>query len=733
MTLVIMTSILFLIIVNSIISNTEDLYAHPYTVSNLTLEIESDVRHLYSMTEELTETSDSVLQGQIIGEIEILEQEVEMDIDRIRELYLGDIQDVEDFNDAFLASNNYRDIAIALTLDGQYDDAFDYRLTTIKDNTKTMVQLITVVEDFANNKAIELTNQANRLYKINFIVVLSSVSLLIILSMALFYLLVKDISPEIEKIQKVIKTQGDQLDILDLDRKDEIGYINRNLSNMINNIKTQEEIKELNMKLHNLRDKENLRVTLMSIGDGVITTDINGIITNINTAASNLTGYPLIEAIGKNIGDVFNIVNKFTRKKVANPVKAVIKEGRIVGLANHTVLISKNGEEFDISDSGAPIMDDNADLIGVVLVFHDVTEEYENRRKINYLRTIDSLTGLYNRNHLSNTLSELKLTDHLNQGIILFDIDNLKLLNSNYDVSVGNKALEAAANILRRHEIESDMLFRYGGDEFVVLSKNRDEISLRSLAREISLDFSSETIKGISMTMSFGVKMIDEDTKDFNKIMIEVEKDLFRYKSVHMNSSQFSVLKTVLTFLTEKFSYEKSHSEFVGVMSEKLGEKLLLNKTINDELSIAGMFHDIGKITIPDEILTKPGQLTDQEFDVIKQHPVVGYRIIKEAIPYSSICDYILHHHERYDGKGYPTGLKNVDIPLQSRILCVVDAYEAMTSERVYKKRMSKNEAIKELQRCMGTQFDPVVTEAFIDIISNEKEDEEYGKIIYRN
>jgi HD-GYP domain-containing protein (c-di-GMP phosphodiesterase class II) len=268
------------------------------------------------------------------------------------------------------------------------------------------------------------------------------------------------------------------------------------------------------------------------------------------------------------------------------------------------------------------------------------------------------------------------------------------------------------------------MLFRYGGDEFVVLTKDIDEDSLRDLARDIELDFSGKFISGVSMTLSHGVSVRDANAENIEKIIDKAEKDLYRFKSVHMNSTKFTTLKMLLGFLTRKFDYEKRHSEFVGIMTEKVGKQLSLSEFDINELAIAGMFHDIGKLTIPDQILNKPGKLTNEEFDVIKQHPVVGHRIIKDALPYSNISEYIFHHHERYDGKGYPTGLKGNDIPLQSRILCIVDAYEAMTSERVYKKRMSKNEAIVELKRCMGTQFDPQITKVFIDIISKEKEDD---------
>ena len=152
-------------------------------------------------------------------------------------------------------------------------------------------------------------------------------------------------------------------------------------------------------------------------------------------------------------------------------------------------------------------------------------------------------------------------------------------------------------------------------------------------------------------------------------------------------------------------------------MAVKIGKYLGLEMSRIDELKIAADLHDIGKIGISEEILLKPGKLTEDEYKIIKTHSEKGYRIIKASSELKEVAESVLYHHERLDGRGYPIGLKGEEIPLLSRIISVCDSYDVMTSDRVYKKAMSKEDAIEELKRCSGTQFDPSLVKVFIECI----------------
>jgi HD-GYP domain-containing protein (c-di-GMP phosphodiesterase class II) len=166
--------------------------------------------------------------------------------------------------------------------------------------------------------------------------------------------------------------------------------------------------------------------------------------------------------------------------------------------------------------------------------------------------------------------------------------------------------------------------------------------------------------------------------------------------------------------LKEKYEDERIHSDRVSHYCLMMGEKLNLTKNEILELEFAGLIHDIGKITIPDSILKKPGKLTEDEWTIMKTHTTHGYQILRSADKYSKLADYALTHHERWDGKGYPKGIKEEEIPLFSRIICICDAFEAMTSDRPYRKALPVESAIEELIRCSGSQFDPYLVNLFV-------------------
>lgn len=366
------------------------------------------------------------------------------------------------------------------------------------------------------------------------------------------------------------------------------------------------------------------------------------------------------------------------------------------------------------------------------VVVRDITQYKRVSQRIQYLHRHDELTGLYNREYLTQVLNE-----HINEsktaiGIVLFDIDNLEILNRAFNHSAGDEAIKTAVEIIKKRAQDDYIVFRYGGDEFVAFTTIEDEAALKTFAREVELDFSAQAVNQISLTITSSIALKHEHEGDKESILVDAEKTLYERKVVQMDSSHIQTLKGILALLSEKYAYEKTHSERVSQLAQTLAEAMGLSDLQVEEAKVSAMFHDIGKIGIPDAILGKPSKLSDEEFETIKQHSVIGHRILSATAPKTPMCTNVLHHHERFNGKGYPEGLQGYDIPLISRIIMVVDAFEAMTSRREYSDAMKTEAAIEEIIAHKGTQFDPDIAEVFINEVLKEEESENNGKIIDR-
>jgi putative nucleotidyltransferase with HDIG domain len=176
------------------------------------------------------------------------------------------------------------------------------------------------------------------------------------------------------------------------------------------------------------------------------------------------------------------------------------------------------------------------------------------------------------------------------------------------------------------------------------------------------------------------------------------------------------LLHALTSAVDAKDAYTCGHSERVALLSRRLAKEIALPESQVDRIYMAGLLHDVGKIGVPEAVLQKTGKLTPEEFDQMKRHPGVGARILSDIKQVEDIIPGVLHHHERYDGKGYPTGLSGQNIPLMGRIICLADCFDAMTSNRTYRRALPLEVALSEIRRCSGTQFDPKLAEAFLKI-----------------
>jgi len=468
------------------------------------------------------------------------------------------------------------------------------------------------------------------------------------------------------------------------------------------------------------KEKELLRTTLLSIGDGVVATDIKGNIGILNRAAEDMTGWNEEDAKGKPFSHILKLINEHTGKEVENPISRVLETGKVVGLANHTVLITKDGDKVPIADSAAPIKDKEGNVFGVVMVFRNVAQEKKWQNEILYLSYHDALTGLYNRRFIEEKVKHMEINNDFPISIIMVDVNGLKLANDVFGHSEGDVLLKKTASILMKCCQKKDIVARWGGDEFLVIMPGTSFEAAEKIAGKIKNQSLKKSGEKLQLSVAIGYATNSTGEESLEDTIKEAEKYMYHKKLTEGKSYRSAIINAILATLFAKSAETEEHAVRLKNYCLAVGKRMKISSKEFDELALLAMLHDIGKIGIKESVLQKPGPLTPNEWEEIKKHPEIGYRIAQNTPELASVSEYILCHHEHWDGTGYPQGLKGENIPLICRILAVADAFDAMTSDRVYRKAMGKDEAVEELKRKSGKQFDPKVCDAFLACLNNK-------------
>jgi len=345
----------------------------------------------------------------------------------------------------------------------------------------------------------------------------------------------------------------------------------------------------------------------------------------------------------------------------------------------------------------------------------DIADRKKKEEEIYYLSYHGQLTGLYNRRFYEEEIKRLDVERNLPLTIVMGDVNGLKLINDSFGHVMGDKLLKKVAEIISLGCREDDIIARLGGDEFVIILPKTDHFEAEQIIKRITDLSGGEKVGFVDISISFGYQTKNTEKEELEEIFKNAEDNMYKKKLFESPSMRGKTITAIINTLHEKNKMEERHSNRVSELCRKMGEILGMPKNENKELRSVALLHDIGKIAIDESILNKIGKLTDDEWKEIKTHPEIGYRMINTVANMSGTASYILHHHERWDGKGYPKGLKEEEIPFMSRIIAISDSYDAMTSERIYKGAMSKDAAIEELQNNAGTQFDPELVNIFID------------------
>lgn len=376
--------------------------------------------------------------------------------------------------------------------------------------------------------------------------------------------------------------------------------------------------------------------------------------------------------------------------------------------------------------------------------------EGEHINKLEELVNKDGLTEVYNHRYFRDTLKEkvaLSKKSNKHVSMVFVDIDYFKHYNDLNGHQMGDEVLKTIGKILRENLRENDISARYGGEEFAIILPDTTEDQAVLIADKIRRIIESTKFVGEEnqpsgvLTASMGISVYPDKAKDDVTLIKSADDALYRAKffmknrvetytsildeiSVDIDEGDIELvasIKTLISVINAKDRYTYGHSERVVLYSRLLAEKLNLNEEDKKTLIYSAYMHDIGKINISKEILTKSMPLTDEEWENLKKHPEDGIEIIKPVKSLENVLPIILHHHEKYNGTGYPSKLKREEIPYLSRVLCVVDSFDAMTSNRPYNVRKTYEQAIEEIKKYKGIQFDPEIADKFIEVINENK------------
>ncbi|MBC8386460.1 MAG: diguanylate cyclase, partial [Actinobacteria bacterium] len=442
--------------------------------------------------------------------------------------------------------------------------------------------------------------------------------------------------------------------------------------------------------------------------DGIYRTTVKGKYLDVNQALVKMLGYK----------------NKEELLKIDIPTQLYVKKSDRPGPKDRKKIFTTQLRRKDGSIIWAEI---NSIVIhnidGIIYyegIVRDITEKKKTEEKLKYLSFHDKLTCLYNRAYFESELDRLNTKRQLPISMIICDLNSLKLVNDAFGHEEGDKLLKRVANMIKIFFRAEDIIARWGGDEFSIILPKTPRKTAEDIVSRIRKACKKTRSSKIPLSISIGVATKEKPAQNMQSIIREAEDNMYRNKLLEKDSITHSLISSLERSLFEKSHETREHTDRLNKLAIKLGRASNLAESELDKLSLLSVLHDIGKVAIPEEILKKKGKLTRSEWNTIKRHPVIGSNICESSPLLVHIANSILCHHEWWDGNGYPRGIKGDDIPIISRIITIVDAYDVMTHDRAYKKAMTKDKAIEELKRYSRTQFDPRLVEKFIKIVSDK-------------
>ncbi|MHB8156477.1 MAG: sensor domain-containing diguanylate cyclase/phosphohydrolase [Desulfocucumaceae bacterium] len=465
--------------------------------------------------------------------------------------------------------------------------------------------------------------------------------------------------------------------------------------------------------------EEKYRLLLENIEDGYYEVDLEGNLLYCNDALCRIYGVPKKElSMGINYRHYTNVDH-------ADIVFDGFNKVFISGQAEKGLsweLIRKDGSRRTLEVSISLIRDNSEKPSGFRGIVRDITERKQAEERLKYLSMHDVMTGLYNRTYFEEEMTRINKGRFSPVTIICCDVDGLKLINDTFGHKKGDVLLKAVADILKEPFRASDVVARTGGDEFSVILPQTSEDTALNICKRIGQAISrhNKNAENLPISLSIGLATGDISMKiGCDELYKQADNNMYRHKLKNKVKTQSTLVNSLIRALDDRDFLALGHAERLFKIASRLLEAANLTAQDPNDIMLMSRYHDIGKAGTSEKILLKPGPLNDKEWEEVKQHSEIGFRISRSIPELSNIADWILAHHEWWNGEGYPQGLKGIEIPLLARVFIIADAYDAMTSDRPYRRAMGHREAVKELERCSGSQFDPDLLKLFIKITSS--------------
>lgn len=482
-----------------------------------------------------------------------------------------------------------------------------------------------------------------------------------------------------------------------------------------------EKLQEYKSKITELKNQNTELQRYLSVTrDLFCVFTYSGQIVAVNPNWKDALGYEEFRLVGKNI---FEIILKEDMYATKFAISESVKEGGMDKFINR--IMSTDGEPHYF-EWRVKIFEKKIYASG-----RDISDLMKTQVKLEYYHTRDSLTGMYQRNYLWTSPETVVLPYKLPLSAIFVDLNGLKLINDSYGHDQGDELLRGIAEWILSFKRKDDIIVRYGGDEFVLLLPYTNSRTAQLLADElqkkegfkISGRFPSQWV---SISLGVATKTGTEDSVE--DLIAEADRLMYEDKLRKSRKHKNSIIDGIKDNPRLLRKWDLDHANNVAKYAKAIAKEMGLEPSIQEMVEKAGFVHDIGKITVPSQILNKESELTKREAELIRRHPESGYQILRSVDAYAPLAMIVLSHHEWFNGEGYPEQLKKYEIPLPSRIIAVADAYDAMTSGRSYCTQKNKAEALEELKKYSGTQFDPQVVSAFIEAMGSKSDDEQHGK-----